>query len=54
MITFTVLLIALVAIAIAAALIFLVGGTGILLAFGDLIVCGFLIWLIVRIFRRRR
>jgi hypothetical protein len=54
MITFTVLLIAVVALAIAAALIFLVGGTGILLAFGDLFVCGFLIWLIVRIFRRRR
>ena len=54
MITFTILLITLLAVAIAAALIVLLGGAGIVLAFGDLIVCGFLIWLIVRIFKRRR
>lgn len=54
MITFIALMIALVAVIIAIAFIVLVGGTGILLAFGDLIVCGFIIWLLVRIFKRRR
>lgn len=52
MITFTILLIALLSLVTAAALIVLTGGAGIILAFGDLIVCGLLIWLIVRLFRR--
>lgn len=54
MITFIVLLIALLSLAVAAALIALAGGVGFLLAFGDLIVCGLIIGLIIRLFRRRR
>ena len=54
MITFIVILVALLSLAIAAALVALAGGVGFLLAFGDLIVCGVLIGLIVRLFRRRR
>lgn len=54
MITFLVLLTIVVCIAIAAALIIIAGGAGFVLAFGDLIVCGLIIWLIVRLFGRRR
>lgn len=53
MITFTVILITLLSLAIAAALILLAGGAGVILAFGDLIVCAGIIWVIVRLFRRR-
>ena len=53
MITFIIILVTLLSLAIAAALIALAGGVGFLLAFGDLIVCGMLIGLIIRIFRRR-
>lgn len=53
MITFMVILIALLSLAIAAALVLLAGGAGVILAFGDLFVCAGIIWLIVRIFRRR-
>jgi hypothetical protein len=53
MITFTVILIALLALIIAAALVVLAGGAGVILAFGDLIVCAGIIWLIIRLFRRR-
>lgn len=50
MITFTILL----AIAIVAALIALVCGAGFIAVFGDLIVCGLIIWLLVKIFRRKK
>ena len=53
MITFTVVLIALLSLAIAAALVIFAGGAGFILAFGDLIVCAGIIWLIIRLFRRR-
>lgn len=53
MITFIVLLVTIVSLIIAAALIVLAGGAGIILAFGDLIVCGLIIGLIIRLFRRR-
>jgi hypothetical protein len=53
MITFTVILIALLSLVIAAALVILAGGAGVILAFGDLIVCAGIIWLIVRLIRRR-
>lgn len=53
MITFTVILVALLSLVIAAALVILAGGAGVILAFGDLIVCAGIIWLIVRLFRRR-
>ena len=54
MITFTMLLITLLALIIATALIIIAGGAGVILALGDLIVCGAIIWLIVRIFRRKK
>ena len=53
MITFIVLLVTIVSLIIAAALIVLAGGAGFVLAFGDLIVCGLIIGLIIRLFRRR-
>lgn len=54
MITFIAILIGLLSLIIAAALIALVGGAGIFLVFGDLIICGLIIWFIVKLFRRRR
>ena len=53
MITFTIILIALLSLAIAVALVILAGGVGVVLAFGDLIICAGIIWLIVKLFRRR-
>lgn len=54
MITLTIILVALLSLFIAAALIALAGGVGVILAFGDLFICGLIIWLIVRLFRGRR
>lgn len=54
MITFTILLITILAIAIVAACIALACGAGFIAAFGDLIVCGLIIWLFVKLFRRRK
>ena len=54
MITFTIILITLLSLVAAAALIVLAGGAGVILAFGDLIVCGGIIWLLVKLFKRRR
>lgn len=54
MITFFVLLITLLSLAIAAMLIITIGGAGIVLAFGDLIICGLIISLIIRLFKRRK
>ena len=54
MITFLVLLVTIVSLLIAAALVILAGGAGFILAFADVIVCGLIIGLIIRIFRRRR
>ena len=53
MITFAIILITLLALVAAAALIVLAGGAGVILAFGDLIVCGGIIWLLVKLFKRR-
>lgn len=53
MITFAIILTVLLSLAIAAALIMLAGGAGLILGFGDLIVCGIIIGLIVRLFKRR-
>lgn len=50
MITLTIVLIALATVAIAA----IVGGAGLLVAFGDVIVFGLILWAIIRLFRRRR
>jgi hypothetical protein len=54
MITFAVLLITLLSLIIATALVILAGGAGIIFALGDVIVCGVIIWLIVRLFRRKK
>ena len=54
MITFIVLLVSLLSLAIAGALIVLAGGAGFLLAFGDVIVCVLILGLIVRLIMRRK
>ena len=54
MITFIVTLITLLSLAAFAVLLILVGGTGFVIAFGDVIVCGLVIWLIIRFIIRRR
>ena len=54
MVTFLVLLVTIVSLLIAAALIVLAGGAGFILAFGDVIVCGLIIGLIIKLFRRRK
>lgn len=54
MVTFTVLTIVLLSLVIATALVILAGGAGVILALGDFIVCGLIIWLIIKLFRRRR
>lgn len=54
MVTFLVLLTIVVSVVIAAALVVLAGGAGLILGLGDLIVCGLIIGLIIRLFRRRR
>lgn len=53
MITFAIILIAALSLVVATALIVLAGGAGVILAFGDLIVCGGIIWLLVKLFKRR-
>ena len=54
MITFALLLISLLVIMIITAICIIAGGAGIILILGDLIVCGALIWLIVRLIRRKK
>lgn len=54
MITFTILLVTLLAVAIVVASIALACGAGFVVAFGDLIVCGLVIWLLVKLFRRKK
>lgn len=54
MITFALLLITLLALIITTVLAIVAGGAGIILMLGDLIVCGAIIWLIVRLFRRKK
>ena len=54
MITFIVTLITLLSLAAFAVVLILVGGTGFAIAFGDVIVCGLIIWLIIRFIIRRR
>ena len=54
MITFIVTLITLLVLAAFAVALILVGGTGFVIAFGDVIVCGLIIWLIIRFIIKRR
>ena len=54
MITFIITLITLLSLAAFAAVLIFVGGTGFVIAFSDVIVCGLIIWLIIRFIIRRR
>ena len=54
MITLTILLTILLSVAIVVASIALACGAGFIVAFGDLIVCGLIIWLFVKLFRRKK
>ena len=54
MITLSVLLIALLVVAIVAALALLAGGAGLILTFGDLLVCGLIIVGLVKLFNRKK
>lgn len=54
MITFAILLITLLVLAVIIAFCIVAGGAGIILILGDLIVCGAIIWLIIRLFRRKK
>ena len=54
MITFTILSIILLAIMFVAGINAVVCGSGLLVVFGDLIACGLIIYLLVRLFRRRK
>ena len=50
MITFTILL----AVVILTALVALAFGVGFLAAFGDIVVCGLILWGLVKLFRRKK
>ena len=54
MITFSILTTILLAVAIVAAIVALAFGGGFVVVFGDLIVCGFIIWALVKLFRRKK
>lgn len=54
MFTFAILLIALLLFAVVAAICIIAGGAGIILILGDLVICGAIIWLIIRLFRRKK
>lgn len=54
MITFAILLIALLVFAVITAFCIVAGGAGIILIFGDLVICGAIIWLLVHLFRRKK
>lgn len=54
MLTFTIILVTVLTLILSTALIILAGGAGLIVAFGDLIVCGVIIGLIVRFFRQLR
>lgn len=54
MITFSILSIALLVIAVVATIIALACGAGFIAVFGDLIVCGLIIGLLIKLFRRKK
>lgn len=54
MIMFTILLIAALVLAAMSVVTLLLGGAGIVLVFGDLIAFALIVWVIVRLFRRKR
>lgn len=54
MFTFAFLLISLLVFAVISAICIVAGGAGIILILGDVIVCGAIIWLLIRLFRRKK
>lgn len=54
MITFIILFVSLLALAIMIAASLLLGGAGILVVFGDAVVCALILWAIIRLFRRKK
>lgn len=54
MITFGMLLIALIVLSIMTAFIVLIGGVEFVLAFGDLIIFGLIVWTLIKLFKRMR
>lgn len=54
MFTFFALVITLLTVIIAAAIMILAGGAGFIIAFADVIVCGLIIYCIIRLFMRRK
>lgn len=53
MILFTILLSIVIAIAVIATIVILIAGGSLFAVFGDLIVFGLIVWLIVKIFRKK-
>ena len=54
MIMFTILLGLLIAIAVIALIAAIVGGAGLLVVFGDAIVFGLIMWLFIRVFKKKK
>lgn len=54
MIIFTILAIALLVIAAIATIACIICGAGVVALFGDLIVFGLIVWLLIKVFRRRK
>lgn len=54
MILFTILLVTFIVFAIAALISAIIGGISLAVAFGDIIVFGLIVWLIVKIFRKKK
>lgn len=54
MVTFGILLGIVLAAAIVIAAVALVGGAGLIAVFGDLIICGLIIGLLIKLFRKRK
>lgn len=54
MILFTILLAMIIIFAIAALISAIIGGISLAVAFGDIIVFGLIVWLIVKVFRKKK
>jgi hypothetical protein len=54
MITFSILLAALLLVATIVAIVVTIVGGSVIAVFGDFIVCGLIIWLLVKLFRRKK
>ena len=54
MILFTIMLILLVVVAVISLITAIVGGAGLLVLFGDIFVFSFLVWLLVKAFKKKK